>query len=115
MRQVKTIVQAPLPGRPITRGLAGPGLLGHVLVSKYADHLLLYRQNEIYAREGVELERSTLAGLGGGAAALLEPLLGVFERHVLFADKLHGDDTPVPVLTPSRQCQVCQARGLWPL
>jgi len=55
------IVQAPAPSRPIDRGLAGPGLLAHVLVSKYADHLPLYRQSEIYAREGVELDRSTLA------------------------------------------------------
>jgi transposase len=55
------IVQAEAPSRPTERGLAGPGLLAHVLVSKYADHLPLYRQSEIYAREGVELERSTLA------------------------------------------------------
>lgn len=98
----QTIVQAAAPGRPIARGLAGPGLLAHVLVSKYADHLPLYRQSEIYAREGVELERSTLAGMVGGAAALLEPLLGALERHVLAADKLHGDDTPVPVLAPGK-------------
>lgn len=98
----QTIVQADAPGRPIARGLAGPGLLAHVLVSKYADHLPLYRQSEIYAREGVELERSTLAGMVGGAAALLEPLLGALECHVLAADKLHGDDTPVPVLAPGK-------------
>jgi len=55
------IVQAPAPSRPIARGLASPGLLAHVLISKYADHLPLYRQCEIYARQGVELERSTLA------------------------------------------------------
>jgi len=55
------IVQAEAPSRPIARGIAGPGLLAHVLVSKYADHLPLYRQSEIYAREGVELDRSTLA------------------------------------------------------
>lgn len=59
------IVQAEAPSRPIERGLAGPGLLAHVLVSKYADHLPLYRQSEIYARQGVELERSTLADWGG--------------------------------------------------
>ena len=55
------IVQAPAPSRPIDRGLAGPGLLAHVLTSKFCDHLPLYRQSEIYAREGVELDRSTLA------------------------------------------------------
>jgi transposase len=98
----QTIVQASAPGRPIARGLVGAGLLAHVLVSKYADHLPLYRQSGIYAREGVELERSTLAGMVGGAAALLEPLLDALARHVLAADKLHGDDTPVPVLAPGK-------------
>ena len=98
----QTIVKAPAPGRPIARGLAGTGLLAHVLVSKYADHLPLYRQSEIYARDGVELERSSLAGMVGGAAALLEPLLGALQCHVLAADKLLGDDTPVPVLAPGK-------------
>lgn len=68
-------------------------------VSKYTDHLPLYRQSEIYAREGVELERSTLAGRVGGAAALLAPLLSALKRHVLSADKLHGNDTPVGART----------------
>ena len=67
------IVQAPAPSRPIDRGLAGPGLLAHVLVSKYADHLPLYRQSEIYAREGVDLDRSTLADWVGAASYLLSP------------------------------------------
>jgi transposase len=71
-----------------------------VMVSKFADHLPLYRQSEIYARDGVELERSTLAGMVGGVAALLGPLVTALERHVVSADKLHGDDTPVPVLAP---------------
>jgi len=96
----QTITQAAAPSRPIARGLAGPGLLAHVMVSKFADHLPLYRQSEIYAREGVELERSTLAGMVGGVAALLDPLVTALERHVVSADKLHGDDTPVPVLAP---------------
>jgi transposase len=64
------IVQAPAPGRPIARGLAGPGLLAHVLVSKYCDHLPLHRQAQIYAREGVELDRSTLADWVGQSSAL---------------------------------------------
>jgi transposase len=59
--------QAALPGRPIERGRPGPGLIAHVLVSKYADHLPLYRQSQIYAREGLELERSTLADWAGKA------------------------------------------------
>jgi transposase len=94
------IVQAEAPSRPIQRGVAGPGLLAHVLVSKYCDHLPLYRQSEIYAREGVELERSTLADWVGGTSQLLAPLVEVLRRHVLSANKLHADDTPVPVLAP---------------
>jgi transposase len=96
------IVQAPAPSRPIARGLAGPGLLAHVLVSKYSDHLPLYRQSEIYARAGVELPRSTLADWVGEAAALLRPLVATVRRHVLSADKVHADDTPVPVLAPGK-------------
>jgi transposase len=94
------IVQAAAPSRPIERGVAGPGLLAHVLVSKYADHLPLYRQSEIYARQGVELERSTLAGWVGGTSELLEPLVESLRRYVMAASKLHADDTPVPVLAP---------------
>jgi len=94
------IVQAEAPSRPIARGVAGPGLLAHVLVSKYCDHLPLYRQSEIYAREGVELERSTLADWVGGTSALLTPLVEALRRHVMSATKLHADDTPVPVLAP---------------
>ena len=94
------IVQAEAPSRPIARGVAGPGLLAHVLVSKYCDHLPLYRQSEIYAREGVELERSTLADWVGGTSALLAPLVEALRRHVMSATKLHADDTPVPVLAP---------------
>lgn len=94
------IVQAPAPTRPIARGLAGPGLLAHVLVSKYSDHLPLYRQSEIYAREGLDLDRSTLADWVGGASGLLAPLVERLKAHVLGADKLHADDTPVPVLSP---------------
>ena len=96
------IVQAAAPSRPIARGLAGPGFLAHVLVSKYADHLPLYRQSQIYAREGLELDRSTLADWVGGASELLAPLVASLGRYVLGAKKLHGDDTPVPVLCPGR-------------
>jgi transposase len=94
------IVQAAAPSRPIARGLAGPGLLAHFLVSKYCDHLPLYRQEEIYARVGVELERTTLADWVGGASQLLAPLVEALRRHVMSATKLHADDTPVPVLAP---------------
>ena len=71
----ESVVEAPAPARPIDRGLPGPGLLAHVLVSKYADHLPLYRQSQIYAREGVDLDRSTLAGWVGAASELLTPLV----------------------------------------
>jgi transposase len=94
------IVQAPAPSRPIERGLAGPGLLAHVLVGKYADHCPLYRQSEIYAREGVDLDRSTLADWVGATSHLLSPLVDAVRKHVLAASKLHADDTPVPVLAP---------------
>lgn len=96
----EVIVQAPAPSRPIDRGLAGPGLLAHVMTAKFADHLPLYRQSEIYAREGVDLDRSTLAKWVGQASRLLEPLLEALRRYVISAHKLHGDDTPVPVLAP---------------
>jgi transposase len=94
------IVQAAAPTRPIARGIAGPGLLAHVLVSKYADHLPLYRQSEICARHGVELERSTLADWVGGTSELLDPLVETLRRYVMAAGKVHADDTPVPVLAP---------------
>lgn len=94
------VVEAAAPSRPIERGIAGPGLLAHVLASKYAHHLPLYRQSEIYAHVGVELERSTLADWVGGASRLLEPLVEALRRYVMAAGKLHADDTPVPVLAP---------------
>lgn len=94
------IVQAEAPSRPIERGMPGPGLLAHVLVSKYCDHLPLYRQSQIYARAGVELDRSTLAEWVGGSSRLLAPLVEALRRHVMAAGKLHADDTPVPVLAP---------------
>ena len=96
----ETVVEAAAPSRPITRSYAGPGLLAHVLVAKYCDHTPLNRQSEIYAREGVDLDRSTLAGWVGASAALLAPLVEAVRSHVLSATRLHADDTPVPVLAP---------------
>jgi transposase len=94
------IVQAPAPSRPIERGIAGPGLLAHVLTAKYCDHLPLHRQNAIYAREGVDLEDSTLADWVGASSRLVQPLVEALRRYVLSGNKLHADDTPVPVLAP---------------
>jgi len=94
------IVQAPAPALPIPRGKAGPALLAHVLVSKYADHLPLYRQAEIYARDGVDLDRSTMADWVGQVSWLLQPVVDRIRDHVFAAAKIHTDDTPVPVLAP---------------
>ena len=94
------IVQAAAPSRPIERGLAGPGLLAHILTAKYCDHLPLYRQSGMYAREGVDLDDSTLADWVGASSRLLQPLVEVLRRYVMDCDKLHADDTPVPVLAP---------------
>lgn len=107
-----TIVQAQAPSRPIAGGMAGPGLLAHVLTAKYCDHLPLYRQSAIYAREGVELDRSTLADWVGRSTALLRPLVDALKRYVLSAQKIHADDTPVPVLAPG-EGQTRTGR-LWP-
>src|SRR5512132_1567935 len=101
-RRCETMAQTPMPSLPIDRGRPGPGLLAHVLVSKYCDHLPLYRQAQIYEREGVELDRATMADWVGKAAGLLRPLVDAIAAHVMAADKLHADDTPVPVLDPGR-------------
>jgi transposase len=93
-------VQAPLPSRPIERGRPGPGLLAHVLVSKFADHLPLYRQSQIYDRDGIDLDRSTLADWVGKTTALLEPLADAIGRHVRDAQAIFADDTPVAMLAP---------------
>jgi transposase len=94
------VVEAPAPSRPIERGLAGPALLAHMLVSKFCDHLPLYRQSEIYARQGVEIERSTMAGWVGASSELLTPLVDALRAHVFAGCKVHADDTPMPVLAP---------------
>ena len=94
------IVQAPAPMRPIERGLPTAGLLAQVISAKYADHCPLYRQEGIYRRSGVELPRATLASWVAESATLLDPLVGALERYVMAAEKLHADDTPVPVLSP---------------
>ncbi len=91
------IVQAPVPSKPIARSYAGAGLPAHVVTGKYADHLPLYRQSEIYRRQGVELSRATLGRWTGAVAELLEPLYDVLRQYVLMPGKVHADDIPVPV------------------
>jgi transposase len=93
-----SIVQAPAASRPLQRAMAAAGLLTHVLVSKYADHTPLYRQSQIFAREGVDLPRSTLADWVAQAARLLAPLADVIGSYVRAGTKIHADDTPVRVL-----------------
>jgi transposase len=99
-RACDTVVAAPAPDHAIARGRAGASLLAHIVVSKYDDHLPLYRQAEIFARDGVSLETSTLSGWVGATAAALAPLIDALAADVLASDTLHVDDTPVPVLAP---------------
>lgn len=94
------IAQASAPSRPIERGIAGPGLLAQILVAKFADHQPLYRQSVIYARHGVELDRSTMARWVGACGALMQPLVAALQAYVLLPGKVHSDDTPMPVLSP---------------
>jgi transposase len=96
----EAIFQAPGPVRPIPRGLAGAGLLAHVSVSKYCDHIPLYRLSRIFAREGVDIDRATMAGWIEQVHLLLDPLVAALGRYVLAAPKVHADDTPVKVLAP---------------
>jgi len=96
----EAICQAPLPSRPIERGRPGPGLLAHVLVSKYGDHLPLYRQSQIFNRNGIDLDRSTLADWVGKSAALLDPLADAIGRHVLKGQAIFADDTPIKMQAP---------------
>ena len=92
------VVQAPAPERPIDGGLATEALVAHVLVNKYADHLPLYRQSQIFERQGVNLDRSTLCNWVGRACWWLEPLYGLVSSTVLTSPKVVADDTTLPVL-----------------
>ena len=98
-----TVVQAPAPARLIEGGLPTEALVAHVLVSKYADHLPLYRQSQIYARQGIALDRSTLADWVGRAAAELRPLHDRLFEHLKGSPKLFMDETRAPVLDPGRR------------
>jgi transposase len=101
-RTRETVVQAPAPERPIAGDLATPRQLAHVLVSKYCDRTPLYRQSKIFARHGVDLERSILAGWIGGACWWLEALHERLCHNVFAFNNLFADDAPVPVLDPGR-------------
>jgi transposase len=96
------VMQAPAPERPITGGMATEALLAHVLVAKFCDHLPLYRQAQIFARQGIELDRSTLCDWVGRACWWLEPLWRLLHRHVMSSTRIFADDTRLPVLDPGR-------------
>jgi transposase len=108
-RDCESMTQAPAPSHPIARGRAGPQLLAEVVFGKYGAHLPLNRQSEIYAHEGVELDVSTLADWVGASAATLMPLRDAIEAHVHAAERIHVDDTTVPVLAKGK----CRTGRLW--
>jgi transposase len=97
-RACETITQPPAPFHPIARGRAGAGLLAMILHGKFGNHLPLNRQSESFAREGIDLDVSTLADWVGACTATLAPLVELIRAHVLGAARIHGDDTTVPVL-----------------
>jgi transposase len=95
-----TVVTAEKPAAPIEKGLAGPGLLAQVAVSKFGDHLPLNRQESIFARQGVELSRQTMCGWMADCAELVDPLYQLMKQRALSSKVVQTDDTPVPVLDP---------------
>jgi transposase len=108
-RSCESITQPPAPSHPIARGRAGPGLLAHVLWSKYCQHLPLNRQSAAYAREGIELDVSTLADWVGACAFTLMPMVEAIRAHVFAAERIHADDTTVPVWAKNK----CRTGRLW--
>ena len=108
-RSCETITQPPAPFHVIARGFAGPSLLAMIVVEKYANHQPLNRQSEQYAREGIELSVSTMADHVGACAAALMPLYELIKAHVFAAERIHGDDTTVPVLAKVK----CRTGRLW--
>ena len=102
-RRCEKMVQAPAPSRPIPGSMAGPGLLAHVLVSKFDDHVPLYRQAEVFARMGADIPDSTLVDWCGRSMKVLHPVIERIEADVMACDLLHADDTPIRVLDRSRR------------
>jgi len=101
-RQCETITQPPAPFHVTPRGFAGPNLLAMILFEKFGQHQPLNRQSERYRREGIDLSVSTLADQVGACTMVLQPLHALIERHVLSAERLHGDDTTVPILAKGK-------------
>jgi transposase len=101
-RDCETIAQPPAPFHVTPRGFAGPNLLAMILFEKFGQHQPLNRQSERYRREGIDLSVSTLADQVGACTTVLQPLYALIERHVLAAERLHGDDTTVPILAKGK-------------
>ncbi|WP_161855523.1 IS66 family transposase [Bradyrhizobium sp. CCBAU 051011] len=101
-RSCETIAQPPAPFHVTPRGFAGPNLLAMILFEKFGQHQPLNRQSERYAREGIDLSVSTLADQVGACTTVLQPLHALIEAHVLAAERLHGDDTTIPILAKGK-------------
>jgi transposase len=99
-RSCDTIVQSHPPSAAIDKGKAGPGLLAHIMVQKYCNHLPFYRQSQMYEREGIELSRSTMASWAGQISRLLKPVIEQLKIEIFASKVVHGDDTPIKVLAP---------------
>jgi transposase len=114
-RKCQTMVQAPMPELPIPRGMVDASFLAHIVVAKFCDHLPLYRQAEIYARSGLDIDRSQLAEWLGHLAWLLRPLVELIAAHLMAGRVIHADDTPVDVLAPGTgKTKTGRALGLSP-
>jgi hypothetical protein len=101
-RDCEAITEPPAPAHPIPRGFAGPSLLAMILVAKFLDHQPLNRQSAAYAREGVGIDPSTLADRVGACVVALKPIVSRLREHVLAAERIHADDTTVPVLAKTK-------------
>ncbi|MDT4809589.1 IS66 family transposase ISAzs18 [compost metagenome] len=96
------MVSSEMPSLPIERGKPGPGLLAHIMVAKFDDHIPLYRLSEMYDRLGIDISRSVMADWVGRVSVLLSPLILLIRAHIAAVDRIHTDDTPVDVLDPGR-------------
>jgi len=102
-KQCETLTQAPVPAQVIDKGIPTSGLLAHLLIAKYADHLPLYRQEKIFGRAGLEIPRSTLADWVGRCGVAIQPLVDALRAELLSQPVLHADETPVPMLAPGKK------------
>ena len=107
----ENIMQAELPSFAIPKGKAGSSLLSHVMVSKYADHLPLYRQSQIYQRDNIDISTSSLASMVGQCSRLLQPLIDELRSNIFSSSHIHGDDTPIRVL--AKGAKKCKLGRIW--